>query len=140
MGLISYLFGAGGEQQRGDSLDAQLAALNARDYGPGGQIYDTIAADSGQNAADATYKVVQADEAKGATGNVDHQIATAFGEGIDEGAANIRGTIGGTVKGVFGTTLKLLPWWIWLAIIVGVVGYFGGFAWLGRRWAKAVAS
>lgn len=45
----------------------------------------------------------------------DEEIETAFGEGIDEGADNIRGGLTSTINTVIGTPLKLIPWQVWLA-------------------------
>jgi hypothetical protein len=43
------------------------------------------------------------------------EIDQAFLEGLDDGAENIRNTVGGTINTVVGTPLKLIPWQVWLA-------------------------
>jgi hypothetical protein len=42
-------------------------------------------------------------------------IDDAFSQGLDEGAANIRRTVGGAINGIAITPLKIIPWQIWLA-------------------------
>lgn len=42
------------------------------------------------------------------------EVYDAFRQGLDEGAANIRGAVGGVVNTVVTTPLKLIPWQLWL--------------------------
>jgi hypothetical protein len=66
----------------------------------------------------------------------DYSVGDAFKDGLDEGAGNVRNTIGGTIKGVVGTVFKLLPWWLWLVIVLGAFLWFGGARFIPRRAAK----
>ena len=44
----------------------------------------------------------------------DAAISEDFNKGLDEGAANIRGAVGGTVNSLISTPLKLIPWQLWV--------------------------
>ena len=57
----------------------------------------------------------------------DAAIGDAFGEGIDEGAASIRGTIGSTINAAIGTPLKLIPWQLWVALALYGAWHLGLF-------------
>jgi len=46
--------------------------------------------------------------------------AAGFGEGLQEGADNIRKTVGKTINGAVGLTWKLIPWQVWAAVLVYV--------------------
>lgn len=131
MGLLSTLFGVDDEQARGDQLDAQLAQMNDRDYAPGGKIYNNIQATRGDDAANQAYNVVQQhlDETK--TGNVDQQLNSAFGEGLNEGLQNEKNFVNRTVTGIFGA----LPWTVWALLAVGAFLYFGGLKKLKESFA-----
>jgi len=47
--------------------------------------------------------------------NVENEVNDAFDEGLDEGAANIRGAIGDTINKVVVTPLSIIPWQVWVA-------------------------
>jgi hypothetical protein len=124
MSFLGSLFGADDLQKEGAALDAQLAALNERDYGPGGRYYNA-----------GNYEVIKQNLETGATGNVDSQINEAFFEGLQEGKNNITGAVGGTFDlfgGGLGAILKGIPWYVW-------AGVFLYFAWpfIGARLARA---
>jgi hypothetical protein len=66
----------------------------------------------------------------------DKEIGKAFGQGIDEGAANIRNLAGDTINAAIGTPLKLIPWQVWLAAALYVawrLGLFNGILAKARR-------
>ena len=112
MSILGYLFGADKLQSEGDAVDAKLTALNAKDYGPGGRLYTA-----------SNWAQVQQNLATGQTVNVDAQINAAFKEGLDDGANNVTGFLGGIFDVVgkgLGAILKAVPWWLWL----GVIAYF----------------
>jgi hypothetical protein len=113
MSFLTWISGGSGEQERGNNLDAQLAQLNARDYAPGGKLYTP-----------ENWERVQANQASGQTVDVDKEIAGAFKEGLDDGAKNVTGFLGGAFdivgKGV-GAILKAVPWWIWAAAILYIL-------------------
>ena len=121
MSIIGKLFGADKLQAEGDALDAKLAALNSRDYAPGGKLYTP-----------ANWAAVQQNLGTGTTGNVDKQINAAFQEGLDDGADNVTGFTSGIFdflgKGL-GSILKAVPWWLWLGVIV----YFLFTTGIGQR-------
>lgn len=133
-----FSWGASAEQARADSLDAQLRALNERDYGPGGSIYTEIQNERGTVAADATYQTVEQhlSDQEAASRDIAGQIDTAFAEGAAEGAANIRHTFDSAVFGSLGGVLKAVPVSVWIAAILVSFFYFGGWAWLLRRVSK----
>ena len=59
-GWWTNTFGEGaGATAKGQALDAQLAAMNQRDYAPGGVIYQQIEDTQGPAAADAAYAADQ---------------------------------------------------------------------------------
>lgn len=64
----------------------------------------------------------------------DHDIGAAFGQGIDDGAANIRNLAGGTVNALALTPLKLIPWQVWLALAIYAAFKFGLLNGLVKRW------
>jgi hypothetical protein len=121
MSILGKLFGADKLQAEGDALDAKLAALNARDYAPGGKLYTP-----------SNWAAVQQNLTTGATGDVDAQIVTAFNEGATDGANNVTGFLGGIFgflgKGL-GAILKSIPWWVWLGLVV----YFLFVTGIGQR-------
>ncbi len=140
MSLIGWLFGAPKLQSEGDRLDAELAALNQKEYGEGGRIYNQIEAQRGTAAADAAYRQTLANQQTGATGNVDKQISDAFDEGLNDGANNVTGFVSGVFKTIgkaLGAVLLGIPVWIWLGLAVGAFFYLGGGAFLRRKLAKA---
>lgn len=97
-------------QARNDAEDAALAKENDADadfYGP-----------DWKHQVDA-HVVVQ----KQQDNDVGGQIDDAGIEGLNAGAANVRGALTGTL----GSILKVVPWWAWLVLIVAVWFQLGGF-------------
>ena len=45
-------------------------------------------------------------------------------ENFDKLTTGVRNTIGGVIKFAGGTLFKILPWWLWAILAVGVVIYF----------------
>lgn len=134
MSFLTSIFGAP-SQQEADALDARLRAYNEETYGPGGRVYNAIAARDGAFAADSALQVTREHEAtqEAQDRDIAGQVDTAFGEGLAEGAANIRHTVD---KGVFGTLKALLstvPISVWLALAIGGFLYFGGLALVTSR-------
>jgi len=107
MSFISSLFGGDKLQADGDALDAQLKAYNAATN------YDARLTPEEQAQ-------VKRNLESGKTGDVNAQIDAAFKEGLNEGAANVTGFLGGIFdfvgKGVF-AVLRALPWWVWLGAL-----------------------
>jgi hypothetical protein len=90
------------EQARGDRADAELAALNRRELDEGTWTQDI-------------YDVAERQRLESLTGDVQAQVGDSFEQGWNEGADNIRNTVGSTINTVVGTPLKLIPWQLWLA-------------------------
>lgn len=138
MGLLSFFTGVDleAEQQRGNELDAQLAALNQKDYGPGGRIYQRIEAEQGTDAAERTYESVQANLEGSQTGDVEQQVVAAFGEGLNEGFQSTTGGIRNALSAPFEFIFKAVPWYFWIIGLGVLFFYAGGFVWLKGRLAK----
>lgn len=120
------------EQTRGDDLDRELRELNERDYQPGGRIYERIELERGTDEADDTYADVLDHERTGATGDVTASVDAAFGEGLDEGAGNIRSVLAAPFQ-LVPSILKSIPWQLWLAGALVLFFYMGGSVWLARQ-------
>jgi len=90
------------DERRGAEADAKNEALNKKLHDEG-LLDDSEYADARRNIERG--RIVDASD----------QVDQAFLEGLDEGAGNIRRTVGGTVNLAIGTPLKLIPWQIWLA-------------------------
>ena len=97
------------EQARGTALDEQLRQ-DAADSLASGR-YDQAAYDQAMQHID-----------QGAITDVTGSVTDAFYQGMGEGAANIRGTVGSAISSPF----KLIPWQLWLVVIVGLFLYMGG--------------
>lgn len=117
MWLLDKLFGADELQADSDRLDAALRAQNALD-----------AAKYGPQWLDETERNIETGRI-----NASEEIAAGWEEGWSEGADNVRGFVGSTVESVVGTTFKLLPWYVWLALMGFVTWKLGLF----KRRAKA---
>ncbi len=117
MGFLSSLFGVDDEQARSDELDRQRAALNAAQR---------------ERRGEEWYRQTLENDEKSRL-NVDAELNKAFGEGIDEGAANIRGTIGSIINLPF----SLIPWQAWAIGAVVAFFYFGGGVLIRRKVTKA---
>jgi len=71
-----------------------------------------------------------------ASEDVDEEINQASLEGLNQGAENIRNSIGATINLGIGTPLKLIPWQVWLAAGLYVawrLGVFNGILGKVRR-------
>ena len=137
MSFIGWLFGADALQAQGDALDAKLGAMNTSDYEPGGSLYNKIADEQGLAAANRAWGTVQDNLSTGATGNVDAQISGAFGDSVAASIATVAGWIKDALNGVGGAVKRFvtgaIPWWVWLALAVGLFLYFGGGVWLAKK-------
>jgi hypothetical protein len=69
--------------------------------------------------------------------NVKADVNSAFAQGWKEGAQNVSSTISGAFNRIIADPLRAvvfgLPWWLWLAALLFVFGYFGGFRWLKTK-------
>lgn len=124
MGFFSAIF-APGEQSRGEELDRRLAAENTRDVESGH--YDRT-----------TYEQAQANLDAGRI-DVDAQIGTAFDEGLQEGADNIRTRVGGVINSAAGLSLRLIPWQLYVIGGVVLFLYLGGGQLVGALLARRLA-
>jgi hypothetical protein len=59
-----------------------------------------------------------------------------FGEGLQDGADNIRNAVTKTAAGAAGLTARMIPWWVWLIGIAWVAEKFGLFDGLKAKWRK----
>jgi len=111
--LSKWLFGVDidEEQARQDSLNEGLRQENEADR---------------EKFGEAWFREAEANREAGAINDVGEEVTTAFEEGWNDGADNIRGAIGGTVNAVVGTPFKLIPWQVWLIAAVWAFFYFGG--------------
>ena len=64
---------------------------------------------------------------------LDYTSADAFDDELDARAGAFRDGVAGTIGTTLGTTFKLLPWWLWLALAAGVFIYVGGPRYLPKR-------
>ena len=133
MSLLSYILGSDEQQQRGDSLDAQLKALNDRDYGKGGRIYNEIQEEQGPAAAIIAAQDVQKHLESSKTGNVSAQIDQAFDEGLADSTSSVRNAIGTAVGSIF----RIIPLSVWILAAVALFVYMGGWVWLKGRLARS---
>lgn len=117
MGLLAWWNGVEDEQARSDELDRQRQALNASQREKRGEEW---------------YQQTLANDAKSKL-DVDAELNKAFGEGIDEGVSNIRGTLGSIINLPF----KLIPWQAYVIGAVVLFFYFGGGVLLRRKITKA---
>lgn len=108
-------------QRTSDATDAALQAENAKDYSPGGTVYNQIVEERGVAAANETYEIVQGHEATQHI-DVEAEVDEAFDQGLAEGAQNIKGTIAAPFK----LTWAILPWQVWLVGLVALFLYMGG--------------
>ena len=101
------------EQARSDAADAELARINDAAFERG-------------RIDEPTYQATRLhiDEQHAASQDLSGQVAGAFGEGIQEGADNIRLGLGGAINKIIGTALRIVPWQVWALAAVGAVFYF----------------
>ena len=127
------------EQARADDLDRQLRALNERDYGPGGRIYEKVKTERGQEAADAVNATVQGhlgtqeDQSR----DIEGQVDDAFLQGLQEGYDNETGFAKKVLASPFKLAWDVIPWQLYVVALVALFFYLGGGVWLkgilGRR-------
>jgi hypothetical protein len=114
-----------------EQLDAELAALDrdraARKEAEARALEASGFYDEAEEIRDASaaWQFEHAENIDRQNAALEETVGDAFGIGWNEGAGNVRRTIGGTVTGVVGTVWKLLPWWLWLVIIAVALQYFG---------------
>lgn len=103
------------------AADAQLQALNAKDYGPGGKYYtpDNYAAVTAQRASEIG-------QGGYGTDNQRNQIDQTFTDTLDAQASSLIGGPLGIVWATIKAAIKAVPWWIWAISIVAGVIYMGG--------------
>ena len=160
MGWLSNLFGIGEAEATGRELDAQLRAMNERDYAPGGRIYQKVAA-SDPVRAEQNWSVVQDHLASAKTGNVESQLIlsavvgtlewgydplTAWentkeggaivGTVVTEEVAPAIGRVLETIGDAAGKVLFKVPLWVWIALLGVVAWQLGLFAVAKRRIEK----
>jgi hypothetical protein len=106
------------EQRRQEELDAQLAALNR------------------QKLLERSWNLTQYELAtaqlEASDVDIKAQVAQAWTEGLAEGAADVRGVVGGSINSVIGTAASSIPWQIWFAAMVWVFFAAGGPKWLSK--------
>lgn len=112
---------AAAEQSRGDALDAQLAAMNTRDYGPGGRINQEIAASQGADVALKDSVAVQDHLASGKTGDVSASVDSEFWAGWNSGRDNVLSVPKFALKAIW----KTIPWYLWVLLGLGLLFYTG---------------
>jgi len=113
------------------AADAQLQAMNAADYGPGGKYY------SPENWA-----TVQSNAAKEISYNPTDQrgaIQQTFSDKLAAQAAAIFGVPAGALGSVIWAILKAIPWWIWLGMAFALFVWLGGLVRLKGVLAKGKA-
>lgn len=126
MGLFSGLYsffndGASLEddERRNAEADARLRQLNR----------ERAAALEEQGRIDEAEKYLAETEAhlrEGYVGDIEAQVAESFYDGLDEGAANIRGAISTTAGGIVSSPFKLLPLWLIVLLLAGAALWFFG--------------
>ncbi len=126
--LPNWITGHDAENQaRGDAAAAELTRLKDEKIASGYYTAEQAIQIQKNYETDAYLNEEEAQEA----------IGEAFDEGWEEGRQNVSNAISGTLNKVVGGPLRAIlggiPWWLWLAAILGVVGYFGGFAWLKKK-------
>ena len=119
MSFIASLFGVDEENLRaGEEADRRNAELTA-------QYAARLAEQGRQHEAERLLAESQVHYDQSRI-DADAQVYEAFGEGLDEGASNVRGFIGDTVGAAVSTPFKLIPWWILLLGAAGVALWFFG--------------
>lgn len=129
MSILSWFYSDPENDARGAAAAAQLEQIKNDRIASG--YYNAAQAAQVQQSweTDAYLTPAQADAA----------LNDAFDEGWQEGQQNVSTFIGGTLNKVVGSPLKAIlggiPWWVWLALIVGLFFYLGGFTFLRKRFA-----
>lgn len=108
----------------GDQLDAeraelarQRAARRAAEAAAAEEEGDYATADAVRQAEEAWQRQNAANLQREQQAN-EYTVSDAFAEGWDQGAGNVRRFVGDTVSATTGTVFKLLPWWLWLVLLV----------------------
>ncbi|MEI6075555.1 MAG: hypothetical protein WCS94_08285 [Verrucomicrobiota bacterium] len=137
-GWWTNTFGEGaGATAKGQALDAQLAAINQRDYAPGGVIYQQIEDTQGTAAADAAYAADQTNLAtqQSDTATFKDQVTAAAQQGAADGLNKGKSAVNGFFESLFG----VIPASVWIITAVGLFLYFGGWQWLTRKARKSLS-
>ena len=111
------------EQARSDAADAQLDQLNAHEIERGrynAEIQGQI--ESNQTASASNYHA-----------RVDDQVNDEFAAGAREGFDNSVGAVAGAIKDGAVGIARGVPWWVWLLLVVGALGYLGAITGIFRR-------
>lgn len=117
-----------------EQLDAELAALDAQRAAKKeaeAQWFD----DQGFNVLATQAREEQAAWQEAHAANLERQaeaqnaqtVGQAFGEGWEDGVANVRGAVDGAVKWTLGSVFGALPWYLWLAGLVFLLWKLGLF-------------
>lgn len=126
----------------GAAADAKLQAMNAKDYGKGGDLYNQVAATEGTAAADANLATVLANQATDATVasvvEAEAQVNQAFVEGLGEAYDERTGQARAVLNAPFKVLWDSVPWYFWLLGAAGLFLYLGGGVWLRRTLLKGV--
>lgn len=127
MGLFSKIFlgvDTDAEQQRGDSLDQQLADLNKKALEDG-------------TFTQEQYDQAERDRLRGATGDVNAQVSDAFVQGFKEGRDNIVGGVNKGLSGIVSGVWNAIPLSVWILLLIAFFFYLGGAGLLRRKIAEA---
>jgi len=113
-GILDWISGVDTANiEAGKQAEQKLQALNQAKAARTGKPQPAIG--SGSVAGNRTLDELQT--------NPQTSVAGGFKEGLGEGAANIRGAVGGTINTVLGTGISLIPWQVWLALGIGAYLY-----------------
>lgn len=121
MAFLDFFTGVDSEQVQQDLEDFERIRQRQN-----AAVAERIREREGALAEEQYLAIVEAQDRENYQGNVEADVAAAFGEGFDEGAANIRGFVGDTVGAVVTTPFKLVPWWLLLTGVAAAFLYFGG--------------
>ena len=127
MALIDWFTGEDSERDQAilDETDRRLAQLNQ-------ERADRLRQQGKDREAEAYLAETQANLNRGKVNDVAGQVDDAFYQGLNEGAANIRGSIGSTLGAALQAPFKLLPWWVILGAGIAAFVYFGGLRLIKR--------
>lgn len=121
------------EDQRARDSKAQLRALNEKDYAPGGRLYEKALDTQGPVTALVNYQTVEQHlDIADAEPSVTDQVQGAFAESLEENTRGVRKGIGTVVSIPF----KLIPWQVWLLLLLALFVYMGGHTWLRGRLSR----
>ena len=113
MGWFDNLFIGEAEQSRIRDVESRMNALNRRQREKG------IITEQDERERLARNQATSLDSI---LANPEYSVSGGFESGLKQGADNIRGFVGGIGESVLGTTLRLIPWWLWaIAAAYGLV-------------------